>query len=495
MADNEVSIIMKAIDKASAVIDGVSKTVKKLDESKLGNLTKELTGVNLSSLASAAGIAEAARAIYKFATESIDVTVKFGNEVEELTRITGDSAESTSRLIQAADDMRLTEDALKASLLAATRQGIDVSIASLMKMADQYNKLKPGLEQANYLTKNFGRNGAEMARILELGSSGLKAKMEATSDSIVMDKAAVESTKEYQASLDALNDSIDGVKNSIGKQLIPQVSDLDLVLSKAIDGISEGTSGLAQTARVLNAVMSFGLSEASRAAVSGYADSIRDAEKATAEAGKTAETAADRFDKMDTSLSGAGTTAMDAATAMQKYNTQLLYNIASQGLDAESALLLAQKMGLVDDATVTATQKAADYKEMLDTGAISLSEYNNLVAGLAQYLDQLKDKTVTVHLLYDAQSEPSNFSGYKPKPGATQTAHANGGSWMIPMGYGYEGYRMPGGQTASGGETVTITPKGKESATQITLTDESLKKIGEAAGKATALSLMQWGLG
>jgi hypothetical protein len=237
------------------------------------------------------------------------------------------------------------------------------------------------------------------------------------------------------------------------------------------------------------------MSEASRAAISGYADSIRDAEEATAEAAKTAETAADRFDKMDAEITGAGSSAMDAATAMQKYNTQLLYNIASQGLDAESALQLAYKMGLVDTATVTATQKAADYKAMLDSGAISLTEYNNLVAGLAQYLDALKDKTVTVHLLYDAGNEPSNVGGYKPKPGGTQTAQANGGSWTIPMSFGYEGYRMPGGQTASAGETVTITPKGKDpSGGQIILTDEQLKKIGEASGNATAVKLMQLGV-
>jgi hypothetical protein len=37
--------------------------------------------------------------------------------------------------------------------------------------------------------------------------------------------------------------------------------------------------------------------------------------------------------------------------------------------------------------------------------------------------------------------------------------YANGGSFVIPMGFGHEGFNMGGMATASGGETVTITPK------------------------------------
>ena len=36
--------------------------------------------------------------------------------------------------------------------------------------------------------------------------------------------------------------------------------------------------------------------------------------------------------------------------------------------------------------------------------------------------------------------------------------HAAGGSWMVPAAYGYEGYQMGGGHTASAGEIITVTP-------------------------------------
>ena len=38
--------------------------------------------------------------------------------------------------------------------------------------------------------------------------------------------------------------------------------------------------------------------------------------------------------------------------------------------------------------------------------------------------------------------------------------NATGGDFLIPMSYGNEGFRMGNGDTASGGERVSITPRG-----------------------------------
>ena len=46
-----------------------------------------------------------------------------------------------------------------------------------------------------------------------------------------------------------------------------------------------------------------------------------------------------------------------------------------------------------------------------------------------------------------------------PLTGSQVHANAQGGAWRIPDAYGYEGYRMPGGQTASAGEVITVTPR------------------------------------
>jgi hypothetical protein len=60
----------------------------------------------------------------------------------------------------------------------------------------------------------------------------------------------------------------------------------------------------------------------------------------------------------------------------------------------------------------------------------------------------------------------STGTPYKAPTGTTggkspdERGHATGGDFMIPMSYGNEGFKMGNGDTASGGERVTITPKG-----------------------------------
>lgn len=49
------------------------------------------------------------------------------------------------------------------------------------------------------------------------------------------------------------------------------------------------------------------------------------------------------------------------------------------------------------------------------------------------------------------------------------SAHADGGDFMIPSSYGNEGFRMGNGDTASGGELISITPKGRQKADGVTI--------------------------
>jgi len=65
-------------------------------------------------------------------------------------------------------------------------------------------------------------------------------------------------------------------------------------------------------------------------------------------------------------------------------------------------------------------------------------------------------KTTTIDVV-------SSFSGTSGGGGTPKNAHASGGSFLIPMSYGNEGFRMGNGDTASGGERVSITPKGGNS--------------------------------
>jgi hypothetical protein len=66
-----------------------------------------------------------------------------------------------------------------------------------------------------------------------------------------------------------------------------------------------------------------------------------------------------------------------------------------------------------------------------------------------------------------------NVSGYEgvadyadriasASPKVTPKPYANGGSFVVPASYGYEGFNMGGIATASSGETITATPQGQQ---------------------------------
>jgi hypothetical protein len=65
---------------------------------------------------------------------------------------------------------------------------------------------------------------------------------------------------------------------------------------------------------------------------------------------------------------------------------------------------------------------------------------------------------------YNAFRASGGYSGGGPigseNKAPTKHENASGGDFLIPTSYGNEGFRLGNGDTASGGERITITPKG-----------------------------------
>lgn len=440
---------------------------------KLGEVTKGLTGFSLGSLTAAGAVVGVINQVRK----AVDETVAYNSSIKDTARLLGMSTEETSRLVQAADDLFLSEDKLKTAMQAASRQGIDVSITGLKKLSDKYLALNPGVERAQFLMQSFGRSGADMYKLMEVGAAGIDKAMAAVENSLVVTDKSIKATDEYKRNLDKLADAWMGVKIAVGNGVIPV---LNAFLSTEKDAMQIELQNIeTQRAAIEQAIGRNIAVEENRAKLILLGESenaIREAIAATTEETNRS--------------SGAYLT---AAESLQKYSAQLLYNAAIQGLDEKSALQLAYSMGLVDTATVTALTKQAEFKQMLDDGSISLTTYQNLVTGTANAIASMQSKNITVTVdTYENYHGSNNGSGNGGR-GITQTPHASGGSFLIPMSYGYEGFQMGNGDTASGGERVDITPRGKEPGGQITLTDEQLGRIGKAAGRETAITLMQYG--
>ncbi len=175
-----------------------------------------MTGLNLAS----AGAGAAIGAIALFAKQALSETEAYARSVRDLSKITGDSAESTSRLIQVSDDLLISEEELGTALQGAVRKGIDVSVEGLMKLSDQYTKLEPGLERSKFLMDTFGRSGVSMAMMMEQGADGIKSMLESQSDSLVMTQENIDASREYEKAMDDLGDMMQGFKYTIGNTVI-----------------------------------------------------------------------------------------------------------------------------------------------------------------------------------------------------------------------------------------------------------------------------------
>ena len=152
--------------------------------------------------------------------------VKYAEQVKNLSRNIGVSAEDASRLIQIGDDVRISYESMSTAMKIAQKQGIDVSIDGLTKLADKYKSLAPGVERTQFLMKTFGRSGLEMGKLLEQGGAGVTKMSAEVEKALVLTDESIKKSDEYQRSVDTLSDSFLALKVSVGSYLVGPATDL-----------------------------------------------------------------------------------------------------------------------------------------------------------------------------------------------------------------------------------------------------------------------------
>lgn len=223
MANPKVQVLIEALDKN---FDKVIGKVEKLDDSleKVGG--KGLGTGFATDLASTFSMLERGAQIAQQAwNATVGELVKYGDQVKQLSTITGQSAEQTSRQIQLADDLRVSYQSLSVALRTASKQGIDTSIEGLIALGEQYKKLEPGMQRTEFLMKNFGRQGVEMGKILEKTSDQIRQLAADTPDGLILNDDDIKTLEEYNRALDETGDAFNSLKMQIGKELLPVMND------------------------------------------------------------------------------------------------------------------------------------------------------------------------------------------------------------------------------------------------------------------------------
>ena len=151
--------------------------------------------------------------------------VNYAEQVKNMSRSLGASAEETSRLIQVADDVRVSYDTMKIAMKEAQKDGITPNIEGLAKLSDQYQALAPGVDRTKFLLDKFGKSGLEMGKLMEKGGAGIRAMSDSIDDNLIMTKEGIQASDEYQKSSDDLNDSFLALKISVGEKFVPVMND------------------------------------------------------------------------------------------------------------------------------------------------------------------------------------------------------------------------------------------------------------------------------
>jgi len=440
MADPTVRIVIDAINKGSKVITDLKNDLKGV-EGASGKTSAALG--TLKSALGTAGVMGAAVAVGNFIKKSVTDWSAYAESIQKAAQNAGVSTEEMSRLIQASDDFRVSQEALESAMVMALKNGFEPTIENIAKLSDEYLAIESPAERAAFATKIFGRQYAEITPLLLQGGDAIRQGTAAIADNLVVTEDAMKQNKEYIAALDALNDSWAGLTYTVGQSAIPTITSfLNLLQSFS----PETAADFINTALGGEDKMFMPTKEAKE--LYEQVQKIKEAYKTAEPAGKDMnEMLAQQ--KWDAEAAGEGVQGVadatnNAADAMKKYNEQLLFTIASEELTQEEAYNLMITMGLADNATVTATEKQKQFKEMLDWGKISIETYNALIAGLRDRIGELQSKEIDVTTNFYENYYRNDYSGYHPTGDTTVTPQASGGSVIRGGNYRWQEYGYQG---------------------------------------------------
>ena len=220
MANIDITI-KTIVDKAIADLKKTAGAVDDVDNSAqkgAGGVTDfsgAMLGLN-QALEVANKVMQAAKMVHD---ETVGVFIEYASQVRDMSRATGENAEQTSRMIQMADDVGISYDQLKTSLQMAARQGIDTSVESLKNLSEEYLTLAPGTERMQFLLEKFGRSGADMGKLLEMGAAGIDKLNAGIEDGLILTDAILKQAKAHDILTDTYKDLLEAKKIAVGSNL------------------------------------------------------------------------------------------------------------------------------------------------------------------------------------------------------------------------------------------------------------------------------------
>ena len=248
-------------------------------------------------------------------------------------------------------------------------------------------------------------------------------------------------------------------------------TDLTIVQEEVILTIG-GINELLQEQVFLSKALSLGMGGTLTKATKKWQESL---DAVAASGGETAEKQQELINKSN-----------ELRISLEQTTAELIFQAAAAELDAETSLLLARELGLVDEATFAVAQEAQRLRIQYDQNAISAQEFASEAGNLADRVNELTSKNITITA--DTLQAQANIAALQQSIVSLPATHhtsfgtfQEGGSFKIPD-VGPFGDRVPVSFMAERGERVTITPRdgGEPSGGNVSITNNISSDIDMA---------------
>jgi hypothetical protein len=340
-------------------VEVVIKTITEGDDAtrrSVGNLTELNSAISLVKQ----GL-EIAQKVYD---ATAGATLEYANQVRQLSMVSGESAENTSRFIQVLDDYKIGADDALAATRQLTKNGLAPNIETLAKLSDEYLSLNSAEEKNAFVMKNLGRNGLQWVEVLNKGSTALRDQGDAIAAGLILSQKQLNAARANEIAMDNWNDSIMAAKIAIGNELIP-------ALTGAVDELNN-------TGRAIEIMKEQGMSgleifDAMALSTVEYTNALQQANTET-------------LTQRDAMLASAEATEQNAIS--QKDQEEAVRLVSQQNEQFLGVL------GQVDTAMDAYREGLAEANAALDSGQISVREHKAQVAELAAQYEQARQQIV-----------------------------------------------------------------------------------------------------
>lgn len=164
--------------------------------------------------------------------------IGYANEVRQLSALSGESTEATSRFLQVLDDYKISASEALAATRALTKEGHAPSIETLAKLSDQYLALNSAEAKNEFVLKNLGRGGLQWVEVLNKGSKALLEQGAAIDKNLILTQKMVDDAREAEIAMDNWGDAVEAVKTRLATGLLPTLTkavNSQLAVSRALE--------------------------------------------------------------------------------------------------------------------------------------------------------------------------------------------------------------------------------------------------------------------